>query len=122
MDRWTKTAAFARKKLIVVSHTPPYRVLDRALRFGQRNIGNRPLRRFLESNSTVLLCVSGHVHSQGARSEQFGNALVVNAASHDGPRDPGRVAIIDINGGAVSPPKWHQVWDDDSKQIPLFSG
>src|SRR6266568_399950 len=98
------TGAFKRKKLIVVSHAPPYGVLDFAMRFGRRNIGSRPLRKFLETSPNALLCVSGHVHSQGARSERFGSALVVNAASHDGPGDPGRVAIIEIANGVVSAP------------------
>ncbi len=96
------------KQLIVLSHAPPYGVLDFALRFGQRHIGSRPLRKFLESSPNTLLCVSGHVHSQGARSEKLGNTLVVNAASHDGPGDPGRVAMIEITKGVVSSPKWHE--------------
>ncbi len=97
------------KKLIVLSHTPPYGVLDLALRFGRRHIGSRPLREFLESSANTLLCVSGHVHSQGARSEKFGNTLVVNAASHDGMGDPGRVATIEITKGAVASIKWDEV-------------
>lgn len=103
------TAAFKRKKLIIVSHASPFGVLDFAMRFGRRNIGSRPLRQFLESSPNALLCVSGHVHSQGARSERFGNALVVNAASHDRPGDPGRVAIIQIANGVVSAPDWHEI-------------
>ena len=106
--RWM-ACAFKRKKLIVVSHTPPSGVLDFAMRFGRRNIGSRPLRQFLESSPNALLCVSGHVHSQGARSERFGNALAVNAASHDRPGDPGRVAIIEIANGVVSAPDWHEI-------------
>jgi Icc-related predicted phosphoesterase len=108
MKRWT-TTAFNRKKLIIISHAPPFGILDLAMRFGRRNIGSRPLRRFLESTPNVLLCVSGHVHSQGAHSEQFGNTLVVNAASHDGRNDPGRVAVIQITRGVVSAPNWHEI-------------
>jgi Icc-related predicted phosphoesterase len=107
LGHWKK-GALQGKQLIVLSHTPPYGVLDFALRFGRRHIGSRPLREFLESNSNVLLCVSGHVHSQGARSEKFGKTLVVNAASHDGPGEPGRVAIIEITKGVVTSLKWHE--------------
>jgi len=108
IKHWT-TGALKGKKLIVVSHSPPYGVLDLAMRFGRRNIGSRPLRRFLESSPNALLCVCGHVHSQGARSESLGNALVVNAASHDRPGDPGRLAIIEIASGVVSAPDWHKI-------------
>jgi Icc-related predicted phosphoesterase len=108
MRTWEKPA-IDRKHLIVLSHTPPFGILDFARRFGQRHIGSRPLREFLESSPKALLCVSGHVHSQGARSEKFGNALVVNAASHDGPGDPGRVAMIDITKGVVSTLSWHEI-------------
>lgn len=106
MERWGR---FRRKKLIIVSHTPPYGVLDFAMRFGRRNIGSRPLRQFLASSPNALLCVSGHVHSQGARSERFGSTLVVNAASHDGAGDPGRVAIIQFVNGVVSALDWHEI-------------
>jgi Icc-related predicted phosphoesterase len=108
MKSWT-TARFRGKKLIIVSHTPPYGVLDFAMRFGRRNIGSRPLREFLETNSSALVCISGHVHSQGARSEQLGDTLVINASSHDGPGDPGRVAVIQVVDGAVSPVDWHEI-------------
>lgn len=108
VGHWKKSA-FDGKQLIIVSHAPPYGILDFARRFGHRHIGNRPLREFLESNGNALLCVSGHVHSQGARSERLGNTLVVNAASHDRPGDPGRVAVIEITNGVVSPPNWHEI-------------
>ena len=96
------------KQFVILSHTPPFGVLDFALRFGQRHIGSRPLREFLDTSTNALLCVSGHVHSQGARSERLGNTLVVNAASHDGQGDPGRVAMIEIKQGVVSSPKWFE--------------
>lgn len=108
MQQWRK-AALSRKHLIILSHTPPYGVLDLALRFGKRHIGSRPLREFLESSPRTLLCVSGHVHSQGARSERLANTLVVNTASHDRQGDPGRVAIIKITNGVVSSPKWYEI-------------
>src|ERR1700722_5007699 len=96
------------KQLIILSHTPPYGVLDLAIRFGRRHIGSRPLREFLDASPNALLCISGHVHSQGARSEKLGDTLVVNAASHDRLGDPGRVAMIEITNGVVSSPKWHE--------------
>ena len=100
-------AAFKDKSLIVVSHAPPFGVLDFAVRFGPRSIGSRPLREFLEGSPNVMLCVCGHVPRCGGKSAKLDRALVVNAASHDRPGDPGRVSIIRIRGGRVLPPRWH---------------
>jgi Icc-related predicted phosphoesterase len=107
MKRWTK-GRLKGKKLIVISHAPPYGVLDFAMRFGRRNIGSRPLREFLEKNANAVLCVSGHVHSQGAKSERLGNTIIINASSHDGPGDPGRVAVVRIGDTNVSV-GWHEI-------------
>ncbi len=47
------------KRVIIVSHTPPFETLDHALRFGERNIGSVELRRFVETNQNVKMVVSG---------------------------------------------------------------
>jgi len=106
MRKWD-CAAFKDKSLIVVSHAPPFGVLDFAVRFGPRSIGSRPLREFLEASRNAILCVCGHVHRCGGESAKLRRALVVNAASHDRPGDPGRVFIIQIRGGRLLPPHWH---------------
>ena len=95
MRKWD---ALKDKSLIVISHVPPFGVLDFAVRFGPRSIGNRP---------HVVLCLCGHVHRRGGESAKLGRSLVVNAASHDRPGDPGRVFIVRIRGGGVLPPHWH---------------
>ena len=104
MRKWD---ALKDKSLIVISHVPPFGVLDFAVRFGPCSIGSRPLREFLEASRNVVLCVCGHVHRRGGKSAKLGRALVVNAASHDRPGDPGRVFAIRIKGGRVLPPRWH---------------
>lgn len=104
MRKWD---ALKDKSLIVISHAPPFGVLDFAVRFGPRSIGSRPLREFLEASRNVVLYVCGHVHRCGGESTKVGRALVVNAASHDRPADPGRVFINRIRGGRVLPPRWH---------------
>jgi Icc-related predicted phosphoesterase len=108
LGHWKK-GALGGKQLIILSHAPPYGILDLALRFGRRHIGSRPLREFLESNNDALLCVSGHVHSPGARSEKIGNTLVVNAASHDTRGNPGRIAMIEITQGVVTSLTWDEI-------------
>jgi Icc-related predicted phosphoesterase len=104
-----KCAVFANKKLIIVSHAPPFGVLDLAARFGVRHIGSRPLRDFLESSKNIILCVGGHVHRCGGQQERFGTCTVVNVASHDRPGDPGRVAHIELRRGKVAAVNWHQL-------------
>jgi len=71
MDRWN-AGQFQEKKLIIISHTPPYGALDFAVRFGSRNIGSRPLRQFLDSSPNSVLCVCGHVHRCGGQTERIG--------------------------------------------------
>jgi Icc-related predicted phosphoesterase len=98
---------FVDKKVIVVSHAPPFGVLDEAMRFGRRHIGSHPLRDYLDSHDNATLCVCGHVHSQSRKSEMLRSCTVVNVASHDKPRDPGNVAEIVVNNDGVQRITWH---------------
>ena len=100
---------FRKKRLIIVSHAPPLGTLDFAIRFGPRRIGSKPLCDFLESSSNAILCVCGHVHRCGGQTATVGKTVVVNAASHDSPGDPGKVAIIRIKNRKVSAVVWHQL-------------
>jgi Icc-related predicted phosphoesterase len=115
---------FSDKKLIIVSHAPPYWVLDYASRHAPdgkpRSIGSRPLRHFLEFSENALLCVCGHVHSCGGQDQTLGKSRVVNCASHDRVRDPNRVALIEINRGLVASVDWQNIPNKDSKQLYLW--
>ena len=60
------------KNLIIVSHTPPFEILDFGIRFGSNCIGSTALKEFIEQNSDrVKLVICGHVHSQGGMEEKF---------------------------------------------------
>jgi Icc-related predicted phosphoesterase len=97
--RWD---VFRDKVLIIVSHAPPFGTLDMAMRFGTRRIGNQLLRDYILNNRNAAVCVCGHVHSRGGCSESLGQCTVVNAASHDGKRDVGKIAELSIStDGAV---------------------
>jgi uncharacterized protein YprB with RNaseH-like and TPR domain len=86
-----------RLQIVILSHTPPRNTLDLALRFGQRHIGSKTLRKFVESNSKrIPLVVCGHVHLQGGKSERIKKTTVVNAASHDHEGAKGNVALIQL--------------------------
>lgn len=80
--------------IVVVSHPPPFKVLDRAMRFGDANIGSKALREFVRRDDRVQLVVCGHCHRQGGKVEQLHRAAVINAASHDGPDDHIRIAYF----------------------------
>jgi len=90
------------KQLIIVSHSPPFKILDFAMRFGRAHIGSTSLRKFIDKyTNKIKLVISGHVHLQGGKSEKFKDTLVVNCASHDFPGSAGKVAIIDISPDKV---------------------
>jgi len=99
------------KILIVVSHAPPRKILDRAQRYGNRNIGSLALQKFVRGKRDVALVVSGHVHRCGGQCAHLGKAVVVNAASHDDYGEPGRVAIIELEGARVSTIQWELLYE-----------
>ena len=94
------------KHLIVVSHAPPRGAVDLAIRFGTRHIGSTALRNFLFKRRDVPLVICGHVHYCGARSDKLARSTIVNAASHDDPGAPGRVAVIELQSGKVLSVEW----------------
>jgi Icc-related predicted phosphoesterase len=84
------------ERLIIVSHTPPRGVLDRALRYGEEAIGSLALRDFVEEEKRVCLVICGHVHSCGGRYDRLNNAVIVNASSHDDPYSRANIALITV--------------------------
>ncbi len=98
----TKIKQVGDRRLIIVSHSPPFKILDFSLRFGQGHIGSNALRDFIEKNSDkVRAVISGHSHLQGGKFKKYKNTYVVNCASHDNYGAPGRIAIIDISDDNV---------------------
>jgi Icc-related predicted phosphoesterase len=67
------------EKFVLVSHTPPYGILDRIPR-GIR-VGSRVLREFLDtSGERFPLVISGHAHNWGGKWVKFGESIVINCA------------------------------------------
>lgn len=88
------------KQIVVLSHVPPYGILDFGIRFappenGTHHIGSKALRNFI-SRYKVHLVVCGHSHSQGGRFERFKNATILNISSHDHPGAEGKLALIEL--------------------------
>jgi len=95
---------FARKRIkenewiIIVSHTPPRGILDRAMRFGDESVGSFALRDFLEECEKVSLVICGHVHRCGGKCEKLNETAIVNVSSHDDVFSKANVAWISICG------------------------
>lgn len=87
--------------LVIVSHAPPFGVLDLAARFGVENIGSRGLRSFIRTHD-VRLVLCGHAHLGGGKSQQLDKCLVVNTANHDDDHSPGRIAVVDLDAGGAA--------------------
>lgn len=98
------------KSPIIVSHTPPYGVLDIGRRFGIEHIGSIELRDFVLKNK-IPLVISGHVHGYGGYIGNIGETTVVNVSSHDRPGSEGNIAIIDYADTVEV--KWIKVSDYD---------
>jgi len=99
------------KKLLIVSHSPPRGILDRAMRFGDEAIGSLALRDFLdEEGNNAALVVCGHVHNHGGKYEKINNTIVINVSSHDDPFSRANIAwiLLDQNG-EVKEIKWSRL-------------
>jgi Icc-related predicted phosphoesterase/uncharacterized protein YprB with RNaseH-like and TPR domain len=97
------------RQVVVVSHPPPFGILDEGIRFAGlaedgHHTGSKALRGFVEADPAVRLVICGHCHSHGGLNERLGEALVVNVASHDGESSVGRMALINFDDSSVVPP------------------
>jgi Icc-related predicted phosphoesterase/uncharacterized protein YprB with RNaseH-like and TPR domain len=114
-----------RRHTILLSHTPPYGVLDRGIRFASfhedshHNIGSTALREFVEAAKPGLV-ICGHCHSHGGQSERMGNTLVLNVASHDDRGAIGRFAIIDLSDTINV--QWHTTSELDLSGLTSLHG
>jgi Icc-related predicted phosphoesterase/uncharacterized protein YprB with RNaseH-like and TPR domain len=80
-------------KTILVSHTPPFSVLDFSMRFGAENIGSISVKEFLDSKEIDCL-ICGHSHLNGGKHERYNKTYVLNVSSHDDQFAPGNVAVL----------------------------
>jgi hypothetical protein len=100
------------KPPIIVSHTPPYGVLDIGRRFGIEHIGSLTLRDFVLKNK-IPLVICGHVHGYGGCIGNIGKTTVINVSSHDAPGSEGNIAIIDYDDTLKI--KWIKASDYDRR-------
>ena len=98
-------------RVILVSHTPPHRVLDRAQRFGKEHIGSPAVRRFIDRHKPLLV-FCGHVHSHGGCETKIGRTRVINLASHDSRGSPGRICVVDVTDDLKVSTAWFLILPD----------
>ncbi|MFX0203527.1 MAG: ribonuclease H-like domain-containing protein, partial [Candidatus Hodarchaeota archaeon] len=99
------------KRLVIVSHAPPFKILDRGLRFATDDesthfIGSTALKEFIENNR-VELVVCGHCHSHGGLDETFKETRIVNVASHDNKGSHGNFCVMEILKNGTVTLEWH---------------
>lgn len=89
------------KKIILVSHIPPFDCLDMSLRYGVNskfhNIGSKEVRKIIQNRSCVSLVICGHSHFSGGKKEILAGKTIVNVASHDNIGEPLRFATINLS-------------------------
>jgi Icc-related predicted phosphoesterase len=82
------------RKIILLSHSPPFNILDFGKRHSNDNIGSKSIRKFI-NRENVILNICGHCHSDGRNHKRIDNCLVLNIASHDDKSARSYIAIID---------------------------
>jgi len=99
---------FSDNRIILVSHSPPYGVLDFSMRFGQTNVGMMGIRNFVTERENVIVNICGHSHLNGGKVAHLKKTLVINVASHDDNFSRGNVALITIDHENINV-KWYYV-------------
>lgn len=90
----------ATKPVILVTHLPPFRVLDLATRHGVNHVGSKSIRKIVEKYLPVL-CICGHVHKDGGKRAILRDTDVINIAALESSEisksQSRRFAIMDIH-------------------------
>ena len=98
------------KNFIIVSHTPPYGILDIGIRFGIKHVGSIALREIInEFSEKIPLVICGHVHSHGGKFEKLNNTYIVNVSSGDDIYDPGNIAYIEVSKNGIESIKFFKL-------------
>ena len=98
----TLQKAFTRasKPVILVSHLPPYRILDLATRHRVEHIGSKAVRKVIEQYKPIL-CVCGHVHKDGGKRAFLKDTEIINIAALENEKasknQSRRFAVIEID-------------------------
>ena len=98
-----KAFKIATKPVVLISHFPPFRVLDFATRHGENHVGSKAVRKVIQTYHP-LLCICGHVHKDGGKRAVLSDTRVINIAAlenNEVSKSQGRrFAIMDIDNMA----------------------
>jgi len=86
------------RKIILLTHTPPYGVLDHSVRYGEAHIGSQAVAEFIRDKRNIALIVCGHSHYSGGKVVELEGVPVVNVASQDDNFSPAIFATVKLNG------------------------
>ncbi len=103
---------FRGRVVILLSHAPPAGCLDFAVRWGRGHIGSPTVAEMVRRHRRIRLVVSGHAHISGGRHARLGEAIVVNAASHDDRGDPTRAAVVTLAPDRRPTVRWHTITEE----------
>jgi Icc-related predicted phosphoesterase len=114
LDRITESRArWPARTSVLVSHSPPWGVLDQAIRFSPNgepiSVGSVALRWSMAAHHDLRLVCAGHVHHDGGQHRWVDGTLVVNAASHDDRSADCRIAEIVLTHRGTMPVRWHRL-------------
>ncbi|MFX0133987.1 MAG: metallophosphoesterase, partial [Candidatus Hodarchaeota archaeon] len=111
------------KIIIIVSHSPPYEILDFAVRFGAEPIGSTSLKEFINKNHKQLAFIfCGHCHLQGGKHEIYKSVSIFNCASHDNKGAPGKVLDISIRGRKLIGGGFRKLYDFETEELLSING
>lgn len=85
------------RKIILLTHTPPYGVLDHSVRYGEAHIGSQAVAEFIRDKENIALVICGHSHYSGGKVSELEGVPVVNVASHDDNFSPAVLATVELN-------------------------
>lgn len=80
---------------ILVSHTPPFGLLDSSVRFGISNTGSTAVRRLVDERKLQMV-ICGHSHQNGGHHLVRNGCTVLNIASNDRTDSVGRICVFDL--------------------------
>lgn len=66
------------KKIILITHAPPYNTKIDYLAYSKMHAGNKSFTNFIKSHKNVVLAVSGHLHETAAKKDELNNCIIAN--------------------------------------------
>lgn len=75
-EKATKQADIKNKKVILVTHAPPYNTkLDIV---GKEHCGNKSILRYLRNNKNIVLHICGHFHEHAGQRDRINSTRIIN--------------------------------------------